>query len=64
VITRIIVSVLAPVGLTEMLIAMMAAATILNAFNGVLVSVFYYELRGTRKGIDSIDSKKIAGVFD
>jgi Uncharacterised protein family (UPF0259) len=42
-------------------IATQALAAIVGSFNGVLVSVFYYELRVAKEGVD-ID--KIASVFD
>jgi hypothetical protein len=43
------------------LISNEAVGAIISSFNGVLLSVFYYELRVAKEGID-ID--KIASVFD
>jgi hypothetical protein len=43
------------------MVSTQALAAVLGSFNGVLVSVFYYELRVAKEGID-ID--KIASVFD
>jgi hypothetical protein len=51
----------APAGVGEFLLAYVVLRLIINSFNGVLVSVFYYELRAAKEGVD-ID--KIAGVFD
>jgi hypothetical protein len=48
-------------GRIGLLISTQALGAIISSFNGVLVSVFYYELRVAREGID-ID--KIASVFD
>jgi hypothetical protein len=48
-------------GPTGVLVARLAMAAVLNAFNSVLVGVLYYQLRVAKEGID-ID--KIAGVFD
>jgi hypothetical protein len=48
-------------GRVGLLISTQALGAIISSFNGVLVSVFYYELRVDREGID-ID--KIASVFD
>jgi uncharacterized membrane protein len=44
-----------------LLISTQALGAIISSFNGVLVSVFYYELRVAR---ESIDIDKIASVFD
>jgi uncharacterized membrane protein len=49
------------IGRTALLVSTQAMAAVVGAFNGVLVGVFYYELRVDKEGID-ID--KIAGVFD
>jgi len=48
-------------GQIGLLISTQALGAIISSFNGVLVSVFYYELRVAKEGID-ID--KIASVFD
>jgi hypothetical protein len=48
-------------GRIGLLISTQALGAIISSFNGVLVGVFYYELRVAREGID-ID--KIASVFD
>jgi hypothetical protein len=48
-------------GRVGLLISTQALGAIVSSFNGVLVSVFYYELRVAKEGID-ID--KIASVFD
>jgi hypothetical protein len=50
-----------PAGQTGILISDAAARVIINSFNGVLASVFYYKLRAAKEGVD-ID--KIASVFD
>jgi hypothetical protein len=52
---------LAFTGLIGTLIGIQVLQAIISAFNGVLIGVFYYELRVAREGID-ID--KIASVFD
>jgi hypothetical protein len=54
-------TVFAVIGRTGTLIADAAARVIINSFTGVLDSVFYYELRVAKEGVD-ID--KIASVFD
>jgi len=48
-------------GRSAFLLATQVAGAIFGAFNGVLVSVFYYELRVAKEGVDI---EKIAGVFD
>ncbi len=48
-------------GLIGTLIGIQVLQAIISSFNGVLIGVFYYELRVAREGID-ID--KIASVFD
>jgi hypothetical protein len=48
-------------GQAGVLISTQALGVIIGSFNGVLVSVFYYELRVTKEGVD-ID--KIASIFD
>ena len=48
-------------GQIGLLISSQALGAIVSSFNGVLISVFYYELRVAKEGID-ID--KIASVFD
>jgi hypothetical protein len=54
-------TVFAPTGRSGSLIAGQVFAAILGAFNGVLLSVFYFQLRIAKEGVD-ID--KIASVFD
>ena len=49
------------IGETAMLIGRGALSAVVVSFNGVLVSVFYYELRVAKEGVD-ID--RIARVFD
>jgi len=48
-------------GQLGLLISSQAVAALIGSFNGVLVSVFYYELRVAKEGVD-ID--KIASVFE
>jgi hypothetical protein len=48
-------------GQFALLVATQAAAALIGSFNGVLVSVFYYQLRVAKEGVDI---EKIAGVFD
>jgi uncharacterized membrane protein len=48
-------------GRPALLVATQVAGAIVGAFNGVLVSVFYYQLRVAKEGVDI---EKIAGVFD
>jgi len=53
--------VFAATGKVGLQIATQAVAAVVAAFNGVLVAVFYYQLRVTKEGVD-ID--RIASVFD
>jgi Uncharacterised protein family (UPF0259) len=48
-------------GTIGFLISTQALGAIIGSFNGVLISVFYYELRVAKEGIDI---EKIASVFD
>jgi hypothetical protein len=54
-------AVFALAGRPALLVATQVAGALVGAFNGVLVSVFYYELRVAKEGVDI---EKIAGVFD
>lgn len=61
VVDAIVETVFAFTGRIGSLISNEAVGAIISSFNGVLVSVFYYELRVAKEGID-IDN--IASVFD
>jgi hypothetical protein len=50
-----------PTGATGVMAARLVVGAVVGSFNGVLVSVLYYELRAAKEGVD-ID--KIASVFD
>jgi hypothetical protein len=61
VLSIIVARVVGPAGPVWLLVAHAVLRVIINSFYGVLVSVFYYELRAEKEGVD-ID--KIASVFD
>jgi hypothetical protein len=57
----IIVAIAAFTGPVGLLVSTQALGVIIGSFNGVLISVFYYELRVAKEGVDI---EKIASVFD